>query len=111
MKRILSWLIGVPAALIVISIAIANRHAVSFSLDPFSVTHPWFAVSMPLYLLLMIVFIFGMIVGGLGAWLSQGKWRKEARHARSELRRMEAEQAELKREMIRQDSSPARYGT
>src|SRR5690606_13276958 len=88
LKRILSWLFGVPVALLVIILAVANRRPVMFSLDPFSLDQPWFAVEVPLYVLLMSCLILGMLIGGVSAWLTQGKWRKEARHRRQEVRRL-----------------------
>lgn len=101
MKRILSWLFGVPVALLVIILAVANRRPVMFSLDPFSLDQPWFAVEVPLYVLLMSCLILGMLIGGVSAWLTQGKWRKEARHRRQEVRRLELEREDLQRGLAR----------
>ncbi|WP_342643984.1 LapA family protein [Rhodoligotrophos ferricapiens] len=91
MKRILSWLLGIPVALIVIIVAVANRRPVVFSLDPFDMEQPWLSFELPLYVLLVATIILGMLIGGTSAWLSQGKWRKEARLQRQEVRRLETE--------------------
>lgn len=98
MKRILSWVLGIPAALIVILVAVANRRAVTFSLDPFSTANPWFAAEVPLYVLLIAAIVLGMLIGGTSAWFAQAKWRRAARHAHAEIRQLEAEKAALRRD-------------
>ncbi|GEM_PF-4609001 len=92
MKRTVSWIVGVPAALIIIVVAVANREWVTFSLDPFSTTAPWFSVSLPLYALLLASIVLGMLIGGASAWFAQGKWRKAARRAEAEVRTLKTGQ-------------------
>jgi len=101
LKRILSWLFGVPVAFLVIVVAVANRTPVTFSLDPFDLNQPWFSVAVPLYVLLMGCLILGMLIGGVSAWLTQGKWRKEARYRRHEVHRLELEREDLHRGLAR----------
>lgn len=101
MKRIFSWLFGVPVALLVIILAVANRKQVMFSLDPFSLDQPWYSIEVPLYVLLMGSIVLGMLIGGVSAWLTQGKWRKEARFRRHEVRRLELERENLNRGLAR----------
>ena len=55
----------VPAVVIAAVLAVANRQIVQFSLDPFSVEAPSIAVTMPLYLLLFLAVLFGVLLGGL----------------------------------------------
>jgi len=69
-KRIISWIIGAPVAVALVSFAVANRHWTDVSFDPINKADPWLAISMPVYLLLFA-----------GVWLRQGKWRKAARLA------------------------------
>ena len=77
--KITTWLIGLPAAAATIFIAVANRHTVQLSFDPFSQEAPVLSVGLPLYLLLFALFIIGVLVGGWSAWAGQGRWRKKAR--------------------------------
>ncbi|WP_239025254.1 LapA family protein [Rhodoligotrophos defluvii] len=105
MKRILSWILGIPVALFVIVVAVANRRPVVFSLDPFEMERPWFSVEMPLYALLVATIILGMLIGGTSAWISQGKWRREARLRRQEVRRLESER-DLSRAQTQQQTPP-----
>jgi uncharacterized integral membrane protein len=80
-KRIMSWIIGAPVAVLLICFAVANRHWITVSFDPISKDNPWLAVSMPAFMLLFAGIFIGLIVGGVVTWLRQGKWRKQARQA------------------------------
>lgn len=82
-KQILSWMIGAPVAALLIGFAVANRHWVTVSFDPISKDNPWFAISMPAFVLLFAGIFIGLMVGGVVVWLRQGKWRKQARQAQT----------------------------
>ena len=94
----LSWLIGLPAAIVVVALAVANRQMVAFSIDPFSTSDPVFATEVPLFVLLLAAVFVGIICGGIASWLSQGKWRRAAREARAEGTRLKHERETLKRQ-------------
>jgi len=106
LKKLFSWIFWVPVGVILITIAISNRQIVTFSIDPVSRIDPFFAVSLPLYLLLFAAILFGIIFGGIAAWLAQGKWRKNARHMTEEATKWRAEAAQL-RESSRASMQPA----
>jgi uncharacterized integral membrane protein len=80
-KRFISWVVGIPVAILLISFAVANRQWITVSLDPISRETPWLSVSMPAFLLLFIGIFLGLVVGGMVTWWRQGKWRKQARKA------------------------------
>lgn len=98
MRKILSWLIWLPVAIAFIVIALANKHKVTFSLDPTSQTDPILAVDIPLFLLLFATLLLGVIFGGIGAWLNQSKWRRAARDARYEMNQIRTEVSALRRD-------------
>ncbi len=60
-----TWIIGVPVALAAIWIAVANRAPVVLSLDPFAQDAPAVAVQMPLYVLIFLSVLFGVLLAGL----------------------------------------------
>lgn len=78
-KRICSWAIGAPIAVLLVSFAVANRHWITVSFDPVNTADPWLSVSLPAFLLFFIGILIGMMVGGVVVWMRQGKWRKQAR--------------------------------
>lgn len=98
MKKLLSWLIGIPAAVIVVFLSVANRQPVTFSLDPFAPDDPLFAADIPLFVLLLAAAFVGILCGGIASWLSQHKWRRAAREARAEGNRLKREHEALKRQ-------------
>lgn len=90
MKRFLELIILLPIAIIGIALAVANRHAVTVSFDPFS-SNPAGAIEAPLFIVLIAAIIVGVIVGGLFTWFSQGKHRRALRESRAETARLRAQ--------------------
>jgi uncharacterized integral membrane protein len=95
-RKFVTALILVPLAIIVVAFAVANRQSVVVSFDPFDQVNPAFARPVPLYVLVLVLVIVGVVVGGIAAWLRQGKWRRAARLAHGEARELRAELDRLK---------------
>ena len=74
----------VPVAVIATILAIANRQDVTFRLNPFQDPGPD-AVVMPLFLLVFLSFLFGVVVGGTTIAVRSGL---KARRKRSETSRL-----------------------
>ncbi|TCT00551.1 lipopolysaccharide assembly protein LapA domain-containing protein [Aquabacter spiritensis] len=83
MLRILSLIIGIPLAILVVALAVANRRPVTLSFDPFNPDTTALAVSLPLFGVIFAALILGVVLGGAAAWLRQGRYRREARRART----------------------------
>jgi uncharacterized integral membrane protein len=98
-RRIIAALILLPLAIVFISVAVANRQSVVVSFDPFDQAHPALTRAVPLYLLMLILLIGGVVVGGIAAWLRQGKWRRAARRADAQARELRVEVDRLKRRL------------
>jgi uncharacterized integral membrane protein len=96
-RKIVTALVLIPLAAVLISFAVANRRTVTISFDPFDPADTALSVTVPLYVLVLALVIVGVIVGGVAAWLRQGKWRGRARRAESQARALRAENAELRR--------------
>ncbi len=96
-RKMVTALILVPLAIVFISFAVANRETVVVSLDPFDHADPALAVTLPLFALVLVLMIGGVILGGVAAWLRQGKWRSRARRFEAEARRLRAENERLQR--------------
>lgn len=86
-RRLVQILIFLPLAIILIVLSVANRHAVTISLDPFGGAEPAVSVSLPLFVVIFGALFIGVVIGGAAAWASQGKWRKRARLSRDEAAR------------------------
>lgn len=96
MRKFLTALIVIPLGLILVTFAVANRHFVTVSFDPFLSSDPAFAVTMPLFLLLILVAAFGVIAGGCAVWFGQRHWRRAARRNDADARAARGELADLR---------------
>jgi uncharacterized integral membrane protein len=96
LRKIIATLVWIPLAAILIVFAVANRHIVTVSLDPFDGSDPALAVSMPLFLVLIVVALIGVVAGGTATWLRQGRWRRAARNHQADAREAKAELAALR---------------
>ena len=79
MRRFLWLLLGIAVAALVMPIGISNRQPVTVNLDLFGRTPSPFVADVPLSLLMFGLFMLGLLLGGLAAWLGQGRWRRTAR--------------------------------
>ncbi len=77
LRKIVATLILLPLAIIMIAFAVANRQIVTVSLDPFGGSNS--GLALPLFALIILLLIIGVLIGGLAAWVRQGKWRSAAR--------------------------------
>ena len=77
----------------------ANRQTVVVSFDPFDQANPAFVLALPLFALILVLVIVGVVIGGVAAWLRQGKWRRAARLAQAQARELRADIDRLKRRM------------
>jgi hypothetical protein len=64
-------MLGVPAVVVAVVVAVANRQSVIFSLDPFSQISPAFALRLPLFVLIFLVLGLGVVLGGTATLLSR----------------------------------------
>jgi len=92
MVRFLKFIIIAPIAIALLAFAFANRQTVTVSFDPFpSGDIPAFAVSLPLFVLLILTAMIGVVAGGVAVWLAQGRHRRAARRLRAEAESWRAE--------------------
>jgi uncharacterized integral membrane protein len=84
-RKIIAAVILVPLAVVIIAFAVANRQIVTVSLDPFSAEHPAASLTLPLFALVIVLLVLGVLIGGIAAWLRQSKWRRTARRLEREI--------------------------
>ena len=96
MRKFFTALVVIPLGLIFIVFAVANRHFVTVSFDPFNSTDPAIAVSMPLFVVIIAVAILGVAAGGMATWFRQRHWRRAARQHEADARRARSEMADLR---------------
>jgi len=79
MHRIFTVIVVVPIAILLIAISVANRAPTIFTLDPFNPGNPALSVQVPLFVLLLLTLVLGLIAGSALTWFKQHKYRKAAR--------------------------------
>lgn len=99
MKNILKAIVLVPVALLIVVFAVANRQVTTISLDPFNSEAPALALSAPLFLVILLMVIGGVLIGGVASWVSQGIVRAAARQARADADRLRRELQEIRLEL------------
>lgn len=96
--RTLSVIVVLPLAVLLVTLAVANRHLVDINLDPFRPEAPALVLTLPLYVVLLGTLIAGVILGGTATWWGQRRHRREARKRGAEARRWHEEADRLVRE-------------
>jgi uncharacterized integral membrane protein len=96
MRKFFTALVVIPLGLIFIVFAVANRHWVTVSFDPFNSTDPSVAVTLPLFVVIIAVAILGVIAGGTATWFRQRRWRRASRQYEADARQARAEIADLR---------------
>jgi uncharacterized integral membrane protein len=91
LRKIVTAVIVVPLLIVVVGFAVANRQMVTVSFDPFSSASPAYAVTLPLFLIIFVLLIVGVILGGVAAWLRQSSWRRSARRLDAQVRDLHGE--------------------
>ena len=96
--KVFSWLVGGPLAVIILVFALCNRQSVSLSLWPFDDS-----IGLPVYLVVLLPLLIGLVAGASMAGLSAFKHR---RNARRQAKRV----ADLERQLDALRSSSAEGG-
>jgi len=108
LRKIVAALILVPLAVVIIAFAVANRQIVTVLFDPFSAERPAASLTLPLFALIIVLLVIGVLIGGTAAWLRQAKWRRTARRLEREVADLRIEVETMKRTAsVLPDSDPS----
>jgi uncharacterized integral membrane protein len=106
-RKIVLAVVLTPLAILIVALAVANREIVTVSFDPFSAAQPAFLLRAPLFVLVFVLVIAGVIIGGVASWLRQSKWRRAARMREAELQSARNEVDRLRRELAARETASA----
>ena len=92
-NKIVGWLVLVPLCAVLIAFALANRHLVAVNLNPFAAPADASAAGygIPLFVILYVVLLIGVLLGGTASWFAQGPHRRRERHWRREAQHLSQE--------------------
>jgi uncharacterized integral membrane protein len=103
-RKVVTAVIVIPLAIVIVAFAVANRQVVTVSFDPFSSASPAYAASLPLFVLIFVLVILGVIIGGVAAWLRQASWRRTARRLDADVRTLHQELEAMRRRAAEEDA-------
>jgi uncharacterized integral membrane protein len=95
MRKFLTALVLIPLGLIFIIFAVANRHVVNVSFDPFN-NDIQEGIRLPLFVVIISVAILGVLAGGIATWLGQHRWRRSSRRYQAEAIEARTQLADLR---------------
>ena len=104
MRKFLNVVVLIPLGLVFVVFAVANRHAVTVSFDPFNSSDPSLGFTLPLFVVIVAVAMLGVVAGGSATWFRQRHWRRAARQHEADARAARAQLADL-----RAGASSSRY--
>jgi uncharacterized integral membrane protein len=94
MRKFLNAAVLIPLGVVLVVFAVANRHEVTVSFDPFNSSDPALGFSLPLFVVIIAAAILGVVAGGCATWFNQRRWRRAARHHEADARDLRAQLAD-----------------
>jgi uncharacterized integral membrane protein len=96
MRKFVRAMVLIPLGLIFVVFAVANRHLVTVSFDPFNSADPSVSLRLPLFVVIIAVAILGVVAGGSATWFRQRHWRRAARQHEADARNARAQLTDLR---------------
>jgi uncharacterized integral membrane protein len=96
MRKFLNIVVLIPLGVVFVVFAVANRHPVTVSFDPFDSSDPSFGITLPLFVVIVAVAVLGVLAGGSATWFRQRHWRRAARQHEADAREVRAQLADLR---------------
>lgn len=84
MSRLTTIFILVPIGIIVLALAVANRQPVTLAVPPDVNGEPLLSATIPLFAVIFVALLIGMIIGSCATWVKQGRHRKKAQERKVE---------------------------
>ncbi|MEO5375161.1 MAG: lipopolysaccharide assembly protein LapA domain-containing protein [Alphaproteobacteria bacterium] len=82
--RFVTWIVGVPLAIVATIFAVANRGMVALDLWPLP-----FMVDVPVFLAVLAALLVGLLTGALMSWVSAGRLRARLRERNARIADLE----------------------
>ena len=108
MIRFLRVALFALVAVVLLGFAFANRHVVIVSFDPFaSRDSAALSIAAPLFAIVIVAAMLGVVAGAAATWLSQGRHRRASRQSRMEADKWRAQAEALKAARVHETPHPA----
>jgi ABC-type dipeptide/oligopeptide/nickel transport system permease component len=86
-RTLFFWTLAIATSVI----AVANRGKVPLSFDPFNSAAPAILFQVPLFWIVLVSALVGLVLGGWSSWLAQAPLRQAQRENEDKIRRLERE--------------------
>ena len=96
MRKFFNAAVLIPLGVIFVVFAVANRHEVTVSFDPFNSRDPALSLTLPLFVAIIVVAILGVVAGGCATWFGQRRWRRAARRHEADAQEARSQLADLR---------------
>ena len=100
MRKFFNAAVLIPLGVIFVVFAVANRHEVTVSFNPFNSQDSALSLTLPLFVVIILVAILGVVAGGCATWFSQRRWRRAARLHEAEAREMRSQLADARASLV-----------
>jgi hypothetical protein len=92
MVRFIRFAILALCAIVLLGFAFANRDLVTISFDPFASSESAaFSIPAPLFAVVTVAAMLGVVAGATATWISQGRHRRASRLSRREAEKWRAQ--------------------
>jgi uncharacterized integral membrane protein len=105
MRKFFNAVVVIVLGAIFVVFAVANRHLVTVSFDPFNSADPSVSVRSPLFIVMITMAMIGVVAGGSMTWFRQRRWRRAARQHEADARQARAQLADLRAAATAQQGS------
>jgi uncharacterized integral membrane protein len=106
MRKFLNAVVLIPLGAILVVFAVANRHEVTVSFDPFNSSDPALGFTLPLFVVIIAAVMLGVVAGGCATWFGQRRWRRAARQHEADARGLRAQLADWRAGAMSQRQTP-----
>jgi len=106
MRKFFNAVVVIVLGAIFVVFAVANRHLVTVSFDPFNSSNPSVSVRLPLFIVMIAMAMIGVVAGSSMTWFRQRRWRRAARQHEADARQARAQLADLRAATAQRSSVP-----
>ena len=98
MRKFLTAVVLIPLGLLLLVFAVANRHWITVSFNPFDTNDPSLGITLPLFAVIILSLMVGVLVGGLASWsICSASWSRDRRSVVREASSRESAAASINR--------------
>jgi uncharacterized integral membrane protein len=106
MRKFFNAVVVIVLGAIFVVFAVANRHWGTVSFDPFNSSDPSVSVRLPLFIVMIVMAMVGVVAGSSMTWFRQRRWRRAARQHEADARQARAQLADLRAATAQRGSVP-----